>query len=71
MELFFVFFSFYVSFSPSFSWFFFTAFFNLILDGLDSTSDPTYPTPPLGQDMTQGQFLSGVLTGLNSEFSFF
>ena len=24
-------------------------------------------TPPLGQDMTQGQFLSG---GLNSEFSF-
>ena len=29
-----------------------------------------YPTPPLGQDMTQGQFLSGVLTGLNSEFSF-
>ena len=28
------------------------------------------PTPPLGQDMTQGQFLSGVLTGLNSELSF-
>ena len=28
------------------------------------------PTPPLGQDMTQGQFLCGVLTGLNSEFSF-
>ena len=26
-----------------------------------------YPTPPLGQDMTQGQFLSG---GFNSEFSF-
>ena len=25
------------------------------------------PIPPLGQDMTQGQFLSGVL---NSEFSF-
>ena len=23
--------------------------------------DPIYPTPPLGQDMTQGQFLSGVL----------
>ena len=22
--------------------------------------DPIYPTPPLGQDMTQGQFLSGV-----------
>ena len=28
------------------------------------------PTPPLGQHMTQGQFLSGVITGLNSEFSF-
>ena len=28
--------------------------------------DPIYPTPPLGQDMTQGQFL----TGLNSEISF-
>ena len=23
-------------------------------------SDTIYPTPPLGQDMTQGQFLSGV-----------
>ena len=22
--------------------------------------DPIYPTPPLEQDMTQGQFLSGV-----------
>ena len=22
------------------------------------TTDPIYPTPPLGQDMTQGQFLS-------------
>ena len=21
---------------------------------------PIYPTPPIGQDMTQGQFLSGV-----------
>ena len=29
------------------------------------------PTPPLGQDMTQGQFfLSGVEQVLNSEFSF-
>ena len=28
---------------------------------------PIYPTPPLEQDMTQGQFLSGVF---NSEFSF-
>ena len=32
--------------------------------------DPIYPTPPLGQDMTQGRFLSLSLTGLNSEFSF-
>ena len=31
---------------------------------------PYLPTPPLGQDITQGQFLSEVLTGLNSEFSF-
>ena len=29
-----------------------------------------YPTPPLGQDMTRGQFLSGSLTGFNSEFFF-
>ena len=29
-----------------------------------------YPTPPLGQDMTQGQFFKWSLTGLNSEFSF-
>ena len=28
------------------------------------------PTPPLGQDMTQCQFLSGVWQVLNSEFSF-
>ena len=27
-----------------------------------------YPTPPLGQDMTQGQFFKRSLTGLNSEF---
>ena len=26
----------------------------------DLVLDPIYPTPPLGQDMTQGQFLSGV-----------
>ena len=32
--------------------------------------DPIYPTPPLGQDMTQGQFLKWSLAGLNSEFSF-
>ena len=32
--------------------------------------DPIYPTPPLGQDMTQGQFLKQSLAGLNSEFSF-
>ena len=29
-----------------------------------------YPTPPLGQDMTQGHFFKQSLTGLNSEFSF-
>ena len=29
-----------------------------------------YPPPPLGQDMTQGQFFKRSLTGLNSEFSF-
>ena len=29
-----------------------------------------YPTPLLGQDMTQGQFFKWSLTGLNSEFSF-
>ena len=29
-----------------------------------------YPTPPLGQDMTQGQFFKRSFTGLNSEFSF-
>ena len=28
------------------------------------------PTPPLGQDMTHGQFFKRSLTGLNSEFSF-
>ena len=30
-----------------------------------------YPTPPLWQDMTQGQFFKRSLTGLNSVFSFF
>ena len=29
-----------------------------------------FPTPPLRQDMTQGQFFKQSLTGLNSEFSF-
>ena len=29
-----------------------------------------YPTPPLGQDMTQVQFFKRSITGLNSEFSF-
>ena len=27
---------------------------------ISTLNDPIYPTPPLGQDMTQGQFLSGV-----------
>ena len=30
--------------------------------------DPIYPTPPLGQDMTQGQFFKRSLTGFNSVF---
>ena len=29
-----------------------------------------YPTPPLGQVLTQGQFFKQSLIGLNSEFSF-
>ena len=29
-----------------------------------------YLTPPLGQDMTRGQFFKKSLTGFNSEFSF-
>ena len=33
-------------------------------------NDPIYQTPPLGQDMTQGQFFKRSLAGLNSEFSF-
>ena len=28
--------------------------------GPTKLDDPIYPTPPLGQDMTQGQFFSGV-----------
>ena len=32
----------------------------VLLACLDDNDDPIYPTPPLGQDMTQGQFLSGV-----------
>ena len=33
------------------------------------TGNPIYLTPPLGQDMTQGQFFKRSLAGLNSEFS--
>ena len=40
-----------------------------VLDN-DSSIDPIYPNPPLGQDMTQGQFLKRSLASLNSEFSF-
>ena len=29
-----------------------------------------FTNPPLGQDMTQGQFFKWSLTGLNSEFFF-
>ena len=39
----------------------------------DFTNNKIYlylPTPPLGQDMTQGQFFKRSLTGFNSEFSF-
>ena len=39
-------------------------------DLLEAVDDPIYPTPPLGQDMTQGQFFKRSLAGLNSEFSF-
>ena len=38
--------------------------------GMHSTSLSYLPTPPLGQDMTQGQLFKRSLTGLNSEFSF-
>ena len=35
------------------------------------TNDLSYlPTPPLGQDMTQGPYFKRSLTGLNSEYSF-
>ena len=30
--------------------------------------EPIYPTPPLGQDITQGQFFKRGLAGLNSVF---
>ena len=34
---------------------------SISVPSITPTSDgPIYPTPPLGQDMTQGQFLSGV-----------
>ena len=33
-------------------------------------NDHIYPTPPLGQDMRQGQFFKRSLAGLNTEFSF-
>ena len=35
-----------------------------------TTGTSFYPIPPLGQDMTQGQFFKRSLTGLNLEFSF-
>ena len=44
--------------------------FLLLLIWMYLTHD-IYPTPPLGQDMTQGQFFfKRSLTGLNSEFYF-
>ena len=33
---------------------------NIIYVPNKNSVKPIYPTPPLGQDMTQGQFLSGV-----------
>ena len=36
----------------------------------EGDGDPIYPTPPLGQDMTKGQFFKRSLAGFNSEFSF-
>ena len=47
-----------------------TSMFKLSHQLNDVNRDPIYPTPPLGQDMTQGQFFKRSLTGLNSEFSF-
>ena len=40
----------------------FEFFIKLLLRKRDKVSlmDDIYPTPPLGQDMTQGQFLSGI-----------
>ena len=37
-----------------------TRFTNLFAKNNLRQIGPIYPTPPLGQDMTQGQFLSGV-----------
>ena len=34
---------------------------------LKNRRNPVYPTPPFGQDMTQGKFFKRSLTGLNSE----
>ena len=36
------------------------AIFAKVIDWLILTAYPYLPTSPLGQDMTQGQFLSGV-----------
>ena len=42
----------------------------LCIDSILFISIHIYPTPPLGQDITQDQFFKRSLTGLNSEFSF-
>ena len=40
-----------------------------LFNGISTIVGYSYlPTPPLGQDMTQGQFFKRSLTGLNSEF---
>ena len=41
-----------------------------LLPNENKSSYHIHPTPPLGQDMAQSQFLKQGLTGLNSEFSF-
>ena len=41
----------------------------VISDRRPELDEPYLPTPPLGQDMTQGQIFKRSLTGSNSEFS--
>ena len=45
-------------------------FFKITLNLLQDICWSYLPTPPLGQDITQGQFFKQSLTSFNSEFSF-